>query len=357
VNVSSESQLASALAAAIPGDHIVLADGSYSRFDVTRSGTEADPIVIRAANILNATASGFDVDADNVVAYGLDSTAGVSVGGGSRAAGFRLWRCRVRNGSGFAIRLFTAPDFDAAYCEVSSWQGRGFGFSAADSPRPVWRHSIFRDSVGSSSGNDGEAMHYSFGPPSAHGGGLVYRCKFKNWSYPDEGEVISVKCSGNTFRQITVEDCEAQAINNRFGRNNVYDAIWTDGSMGIGVHDGCGSDGNLVLGCRVDNPTGPSPGIMVRAGQDPPCTDIRGGRNAAAGECTVSGCVGTLRIGRTYSNSVERARGTRVREHTGDIIMGLETLTDSQPDVAETLHTWSPLIWLRDSDVGPLADL
>jgi hypothetical protein len=359
--IATTDQLDHALAQAEPGDEIILADGEYSApKPITRGGTAEQPIVIRAANILGAVFTGgtFQIDADHVVVQGLDLVScAVQVGEGARAANVRLWRCRVRNGSGFAIRLYTAPDFDAAYCEVSNWQGRGFGFSAAGSPRPAWRYSMFRDSVGSTSNNDGEAMHYSFGPPNVNAGGLVYRCKFKNWSYPDEEEIISVKCSGNIFRQITVENCGGQAVNNRFGKSNIYDAIWTDGAMGIGVHDGCGAEGNRVLGCRVDNPTGSSSGIMVRAGQHPPCSFDIGSNNAAAGECVVSGCIGTVQVGRTYSNSTQPARGTRIRQHTGSLIMGFETQTDSQPAIAETLYTWSPLIWLQDSNVGPLANL
>lgn len=360
--IANTDQLNRALAQAVPGDEIILPDGKYLPPNpITRGGTVEQPIIIRAANIQGAVVTGgtFRVDADHVVVQGLDFVScAVQVGESARAANFRLWRCRVRNGSGFAVRLYDAPDFEGAYCQVSNWNGRGFGFRASSSPRPVWRYSMFRDSVGSTSNNDGEAMHYSFGPPSANGGGLVYRCKFKNWGYPDEEELISCKCSGNTFQQLTVEDCPGQAINNRFGRNNVYDAIWTNGAAGIGVHDGCGSEGNRVVGCRVENIAGMSrAGIMIRAGQEPPCTEILDGRNAAAGECIVSGCTGPIIVGRAYSNSVVPARGTRIRQHSGSIEYELHAATDAQPGVAETLYAWSPLIWLQDSDVGPFANL
>ena len=46
--VSSSSQLLSALNNAQPGDHIVLTNGSYPGFTVSRSGQIGKPIVIRA---------------------------------------------------------------------------------------------------------------------------------------------------------------------------------------------------------------------------------------------------------------------------------------------------------------------
>ena len=53
VNVSSSSALTTALGNALPGDHIILADGAYSIAKVTgKSGTEANPIVVKAANRL-----------------------------------------------------------------------------------------------------------------------------------------------------------------------------------------------------------------------------------------------------------------------------------------------------------------
>lgn len=372
VNVSTNSQLTLALSDAQPGDHIVLANGSYSSFNMTKSGTQAKPIVIRAANILGASLpSGFNIIANDIICYGLSSSGYTAVGFEGSAARTRFWRCRWINGSSrFAIRLFNAPDFDAAYCEVAQWaqsggMSAGFAFSIGHGAvRPVWRYSMFRDTTSGGDQNAGEALHYSFGTGDRVGGGMVYRCKFKNWNRPEEEELISVKCSGNVFRQLSVENCGPQAINNRFGGNNLYDAIWTRNSGGIGVHDGCANrwGRNRVLGCRVDNPPSGRWGIMVRAGQYPPCTlvpspGVPDGSNAAAGECIVSGCTGPIIVGRTYSNSVQPARGTRIRQHSGTISFELETQTDSQPGVAETLYTWSPLIWLEDSDVGPFANL
>ncbi|MEZ5823363.1 MAG: Ig-like domain-containing protein [Geminicoccaceae bacterium] len=62
VNVTSRSQLDTALAAALPGDEIVLADGQYGStpINLTSFGTADHPIVIRAANRMGAWLPGID---------------------------------------------------------------------------------------------------------------------------------------------------------------------------------------------------------------------------------------------------------------------------------------------------------
>jgi len=49
INVTP-STLSGALGSAVPGDCIILADGSYAGFTLTRSGTESAPILVKAAN-------------------------------------------------------------------------------------------------------------------------------------------------------------------------------------------------------------------------------------------------------------------------------------------------------------------
>src|SRR4051812_14035196 len=56
VPVADATQLAAAIAAAMPGDEIVLADGTYGLAGATcgAAGTAAAPIVVRAASPLGA---------------------------------------------------------------------------------------------------------------------------------------------------------------------------------------------------------------------------------------------------------------------------------------------------------------
>ncbi len=61
VNVANAAQLTQALLSALPGDLILLADGTYSgRFTLERRGTAADPIVVRGsrAAVLNGGGTG-----------------------------------------------------------------------------------------------------------------------------------------------------------------------------------------------------------------------------------------------------------------------------------------------------------
>lgn|GEM_PF-1419425 len=57
VSVNSNSSLSSAVSNALPGDCIVLANGSYAGFTISRDGASNAPIVIRAANRGGATIS------------------------------------------------------------------------------------------------------------------------------------------------------------------------------------------------------------------------------------------------------------------------------------------------------------
>jgi poly(beta-D-mannuronate) lyase len=57
ITVSSQSQLTSALSNVAPGDIIILSDGTYSGFTVTKSGTATSPIIIKAANLGKAIVS------------------------------------------------------------------------------------------------------------------------------------------------------------------------------------------------------------------------------------------------------------------------------------------------------------
>jgi len=75
IRVTSQIQLTTAIQAAIPGDHIVLANGEYDKIIVNKQGTADKPIVIRAEKILGAhLRGGFElgVDSKYIWLYGLD---------------------------------------------------------------------------------------------------------------------------------------------------------------------------------------------------------------------------------------------------------------------------------------------
>ncbi|GEM_PF-1396404 len=96
VNVSSSSALASAVSGAQPGDCIVLANGNYSGFTMTKSGNASNPITIEAANQGQATINSGVVElsgANYVTLQGLTVTTSggnLTVDGVVRAVGFAL---------------------------------------------------------------------------------------------------------------------------------------------------------------------------------------------------------------------------------------------------------------------------
>ncbi len=98
IQVANASQLTSALANAQPGDHIVLADGTYNlsgRMQITRSGTAQNPIVIRAANVLGAKLPGgfeYAVGTSHVWLWGIDFKDGSSW---LRGTNHVVRRCRI----------------------------------------------------------------------------------------------------------------------------------------------------------------------------------------------------------------------------------------------------------------------
>src|SRR5438045_642099 len=97
-NVNSGT-LSGALANALPGDCIVLSNGNYSGFTVTKSGTVANPIQIYAANLGGATNNSGIIKlagVSNVVLSGLTLTTSggsLTVDGTSRHVAVALTNC------------------------------------------------------------------------------------------------------------------------------------------------------------------------------------------------------------------------------------------------------------------------
>ena len=87
INVSTASQLTSALANAVPGQTIVMADGPYAgRFKANKPGAASQPIVLRGSSkaIINGgdTSSGYALQLDNADYWQL---SGFSVMGANKA--------------------------------------------------------------------------------------------------------------------------------------------------------------------------------------------------------------------------------------------------------------------------------
>ena len=361
--ITSTDQLDRALANAQPGDEIVLADGTYAApRAITRGGTASSPIVIRAASLLGArfTSGSIGIDASWITLHGIDhvGSGGVRIGQNAAADDVKIWRCRFRDRTDAptqAIRTFDAKRTDIAYCEVRNWKGSGVLLGASAGTRePVVRHCLFRDTPAGFEENGTEAIR-TLGTRSIDLGALFHRCRISRWT--SDGECLKLSSSSCIVRQCVTES--STHLNNRGGQNNLFDACWTRGSWGIGVHDGYLPDRvNKVLGCRTENARD---GIYVRGGNvEPGVNAVPGGAsnwNLAEG-CVVAGCEGHVKIAHLYPGHTGKARYTRLRQHTGTVdINSGATDTDDGRNLAETLYVWSPSVWLTDNDVGPFADL
>ena len=103
VNVEGPAALAPALAAAMPGDCLIAADGAYGALTLTAKGTAAAPIQLRAANLLKATATNLRLEtAEHFIVRGFALSTILFV----NTKHARVTRCQVRGpGSGYWVRV------------------------------------------------------------------------------------------------------------------------------------------------------------------------------------------------------------------------------------------------------------
>jgi len=111
INVSTSAQLSSAVASANPGDTIVMANGNYSGFTMTRSGNSSSPITIQAANVGGAAINSGSVQLNGCSYVNLDGINFTTSGGSASIDGTTIYfgvllqnakNCRVTRGT-FAL--------------------------------------------------------------------------------------------------------------------------------------------------------------------------------------------------------------------------------------------------------------
>lgn len=364
VNVSNSSELADALAAAIPGDHIVLANGTYSGPGTwTRDGTLANPIVVRAANLLGASmpANAINPNGAYQTLYGIQFTTGqLSVGNTSEATFTNIWRCRF-TGSGAAttsmlVRTYNSKDLDVAYCEWTNHAGRGIAINPTVGSRRVTIRRCWFKPQPVAPANATEAVQIGFGGSDGSNfidaGCSVIENYFEGWT--NDGETISIKCVNNLVKKNTLDGC--RAISCRHGWGNRIEANWLDGcASGLTNFDGDFSPdwGNLFLGNRLVNCTDR---MKIFAGTVEAQYNGAGSSYQRSNRTVLAGNTSNIpvTIGDRFSSGTWAypARQTRIRQHSGTINTNVHTETDSQPAVAETLYTWETAAALTTSQVG-----
>jgi hypothetical protein len=250
VDVTDSGALATAIGAAQAGDCIVMADGSYTLPAISAKGTEAAPIVIRAANTLKAVVSSGNLafqGAAYVIVQGLmwNGSGVITLNNVDhcRVSRFRLQR--QENGTDWITVSGTSKyaridhnDLGPQNTLANMVMVAGAGPQISQYTRID--HNFFHD-VHYSGGNGWEIIRdglsgWSFS--SAHT--TIEQNLFK--ATASDPEVISIKSSDNVIRYNTMRASAGQFVLRHGNRQSVYgNYILGDGvanSGGIRVHGG-----------------------------------------------------------------------------------------------------------------------
>jgi poly(beta-D-mannuronate) lyase len=287
VPVAGSAALGAALAGAQPGDCLVLADGNYTFPVIGKTGTEAAPIVVRAANrgkaVVNTGTIHF-LKAAHVVLEGLDiTTAGgsssVSNGGSNgMIVGFtdsehcRLTRSRLHPGGAPAERDWIVVSGVAHHNRIDHNDLGpqtalanmividGTGQEEPLIPGQVAQnnridHNYLHD-INNSGGNNWEAMRIGRSWQGPTKGFNVVEHNLLKAANGDP-ETISVKSSDNIVRHNTMRATAGEIALRHGNRNQVYGnyilAEGNGGSRGIRVY---GADHRIFNNYIADASTG-----------------------------------------------------------------------------------------------------
>jgi hypothetical protein len=279
-NVTDSASLASAIAAAMPGDCIVMADGNYAFPTVTAKGTADHPIVIEAANTLKAVVPTGNLDVTNsayVFVMGLTwpGTGTISLNNCDHC---RFARSRIMRQETGDVEWVSVGG-TSTYCRVDH---NDFG------PQNTLSNMIQLAGVTGQIVQYTEIDHNYFHDVHYNGGNgwESIRAGLSGWTFSsshtviehnlfvndaNDPEIISVKSSDNIVRHNTVRT-SAGHISQRHGNRNQYYGNYVfgggvAGSAGIrafgGLHkffnnyiDGVASFGILLEGGESTDTTG-----------------------------------------------------------------------------------------------------
>ena len=379
VHVTNSQELEAAVSVAVPGDHIVLADGDYvspPTSAMSRNGTAEHPIVIRSETLLGArfqnSAGAFHLMSNHLILYGLDFVnTNIQVGQFGRAEDSKIWRCRFRDNpppsTSMAVRLYVTDRIDIAYCEWVNWAGRGISTGIEAGTRNFTiRRNLFHDQpnqrdAGGRQYNATEAVQLGFRERDTliNSGGVVEYNRFVNWNSDDE--IISVKTSNVRIFRNSFESCNGWA-SNRSGNQNVWEANEIRNCRGFINFDGP----NFYLGnAQFLTESVPSEATQIKPGSvrantdDPPPGDpyMPASENVVlAGNILEGGIV----VGNPWAGTIHPVSGLLIRETVTPFVSFNDAWhedVDVQLDEPATGYTWQERMWLEDWDVGPGADL
>lgn len=329
IYVSNAAMLSSALANALPGDHIVLNNGSYQgQFKLERSGTASAPIVVRAASTLGASIYG------NIHLLGSFSQLWrVRIQDGSLfiyGNSAKVMRCRFDRGPAAAgtitCLLMSGTDAEISGNEFFGIRQRGISMRLAYGVRrPRITYNYFKDFQGVVGTNVHEPIQLGYGTNDSYislgaivAYNLIDRCAV-------DDEAISIKSSDNFIAYNTIINSARSAIHVRRGARNQLIGNWTENAGGIRVMDLA----NVVVSNRVLGDA--LAAIEVFAGNAQAGTKSADVAYPAAKYTKLSGNMGKIIVGRAYSSASPKmnipATNTLIEAHSGQIIYNLHTGT------------------------------
>jgi poly(beta-D-mannuronate) lyase len=256
--------LGAAVAAAAPGDCLVVADGNHGAPTITAKGTPDAPIVIRAANRLKAVFNSGSLQlsgAAHVVVEGFSFTGG----GGIRVSNSkscRLSRSRINLGGGHWVVVDGNSEgtrIDRNELGPKNSDGNMIGPTGLSTRTRIDRNYLHDVSAG---GNGRETLrlgccgaqfdaHDTFNVVEHN---LLVNCS-------GEAEIITVKSSSNTIRYNTFRNSRGNVTLRAGKRSSVYGNFMF--GNGIRLYD----DDHKVFNNYVEG--SPGPAIIVGSGQPP----------------------------------------------------------------------------------------
>ncbi len=358
VNVSTATELAAALADARPGDHIVLADGSYGGggFATAAAGTAAEPIVIRANSKLAARlTSELVIGHPWYLLWGLDFD-GARLAVEPAAADLVVRRCRSRNYNvyqGIWCRV-KAPRVRFEKCDLSSPASRGISLDlgAGGTALTVSRCHFHDWGPGNTNDQTFEPLQLGFGvgDTDRDAATRIEYCLFENINLGNnEPETVSIKS-----RNVTVYGChlkDARYIKCRIGRAARIEACTVEAVSKSGGIELYGPD-NRVLGCNL---AGGGATVRVGAGtvdgDSPPAGWVNADYPSSKRVKLVGVSSPVFVIGFAFNSGIDRpATDTRLENCTGTVQLRTETGTVQTPTESES---YDPPLTLTAAEVGP----
>jgi hypothetical protein len=265
--VANSGELAGAITAAQPGDCLVLADGQYTFPPITKTGTEAAPIVIRAANrmkaVINAGAIQF-LKSAYVTVEGFDittpgaATAMYNAGSNGMIVSFmdshhcRLSRSRIHPSGPVGERDWIVivgaeshhnridhNDLGPVNANANMVVIDGTGREEPETPGNVSQynridHNHFHE-VNNTGGNNWETMRIgrSWQAPTKGFNVIEHNLLVRTTGDP---ETISLKSSANIVRHNTMRSVNGEITSRHGNGNQIYGNYILGGSRGMRIY-------------------------------------------------------------------------------------------------------------------------